>query len=155
MDQLLESFHSDHDDNLLDIELRILPYWLVVSPSSNFYTLFTMLFHKCWEENVAVKNCTSHFYMFVPTKANAKLANVSMGHAQGIRVISCSFTNFPIIYPVELVYYFPGHPSSIISLDALKYFVGFQKVASELIEHCDFLTLEVVLGDHPTRLKTI
>ena len=33
------------------------------------------------------------------------------------------------------VYYFTGHPYNTISLGALKFYVGFQKVTSEHIEH--------------------
>ena len=59
-----------------------------------------------------------------------------MGRAQGIGVILCCFTTFPIIYPVGLVYYCPGHTSNTISLGALKCYAGFQKVTSEPLEHC-------------------
>ena len=47
----------------------------------------------------------SHFYMFVPNKANVKLANRNMGHAQVIEIILCCFNNFPIIYLMGPVYY--------------------------------------------------
>ena len=81
----------------------------------------------------------SQFYMFVPTKATMKVANGNMGHAQGIGIILCRFADCSIIYPVGPVYYFPGHPSNIISSGALKFYVGFQKVTSEILEHCDFV----------------
>ena len=35
------------------------------------------------------------------------------------------------------VYYFKGHSSNVISLDALKYYIGFQKIAPEPLELCD------------------
>ena len=77
--------------------------------------------------------------MFVPTKATVKLANGNTGHAQGIGIILCRFTNFSIIYPVGPVYYCPGHPSNTISSGALKFYIGLKKVTSEPLEHCDFV----------------
>ena len=97
---LLELFHSEHDDDLLDIDLQMLQAWLVVAPPSKFYTVSTVLFHKYGGENVAVTNWMSHFPMFVPTKATMKLANGNTGHAQGIGIILCWFPNCFIICPV-------------------------------------------------------
>ena len=77
--------------------------------------------------------------MFVPTKATVKLANGKTGHDQGIGIILCLFPNCSIIYPVVQVYYCTGHPYSTISSYALKFYVGFQKVTSEPLEHCDFV----------------
>ena len=37
------------------------------------------------------------------------------------------------------VYSFPGHPPNTISSGALKLYVGFQKVMSEPLQHCDFV----------------
>ena len=76
--------------------------------------------------------------MFSPTKATVKLDNVNTRHNQGIGIILCRFINCSIIYPVEPVYYFPGHPSNTISSGALKFYVGIQKVESEPLKHCDF-----------------
>ena len=81
----------------------------------------------------------SHFSMFVPTKATVKLDNGNTVHAQGIGIILCCFPNCLIIYPVGPVYFFPGHPSNNISSGALKFYIGFKKVTSEPIEHCDFV----------------
>ena len=67
----------------------------------------------------------SHFSMFVPIKSTVKLANWNTRHAQVIGIILFIFPNFPIIYPPGSVYYFPGHPSNIISSGALKFYVGF------------------------------
>ena len=64
-----------------------------------------MLFHKYSGANIAVTNVMSHFSMFVPTKANVKLANVNTGHAQGIEIILCIIPNCSIIYQVGPVYY--------------------------------------------------
>ena len=98
-----------------------------------------MLLHKDGGANVAVKNCMSHFYMFVPTKSTVKLAIGNKRHDQGIEIILCNFPNCPIIYPVVSIYYCPDHPSNNISPVALKNFIGFQKVTSDPIEHCDFV----------------
>ena len=105
---------------------------------SKFYTVSSVLFHQNKGANVSVTNYMSQFFMFVPTKATQKLANEKTGHAQGIGIILCFFPNCSIIYPVEPVYYFPGHLYNTISSGALKFYVGFQKVASETLEHCDF-----------------
>ena len=113
--------------------------WLVVAPNSKLYTVSTVLFNKDVGANVTVKNCMSHFYMFVPTKATVELASGNTGYAQGIGIILCSFTNCSIKYPVVPVYYCPGHPSNTISLGALKFYVGFKKVKPEILEHCEFI----------------
>ena len=81
----------------------------------------------------------SHFSMFFPTEATVKLANGNTGHAQGIGIILCCFTNCSIIYPVVTVYYFPGHPYNTISSGALNFYIGFKKVTSEPLENCDFV----------------
>ena len=73
----------------------------------------------------------SRFSMFVPTKSDVKLANANMVHAQVIGIVLWNFTNYPIIYPVATVYYFPGNPSNTISSGELKFHLGFQKVTSE------------------------
>ena len=111
----------------------------MVAPTSKFYTVSTVLFHKYGGANVAVTDCMSHFYMFVPTKVTVKLANGNTGHAQGIGIILCRFPNCSIIYPVGPVYYCPGHPSNTISSESLKFYIGFKKVTSEPLEHCDFV----------------
>ena len=77
--------------------------------------------------------------MFAQTKSCVKMANRNMGHAQIIRIILCRFTNCPIIYPVVTVYYYPGHPFHTISLCDLKFYLGYQEVTSEHLEHCDFV----------------
>ena len=93
----------------------MLQYILVVEPTSKFYTLSTVLFHKYGGDNFVVKNFMSQFSMFVPTKYTAKLANVNMVHAQVIRVVLCSFPICSVIYLVGTVYYCTGHPSNTIS----------------------------------------
>ena len=77
--------------------------------------------------------------MFVPTKANVKLADVNTGYAQGIRIILCCFPNCSIIYPVGPVYYCSGTPSNTISSGAIKLYVELKKVTSEPLEHCEFV----------------
>ena len=82
--------------------------------------------------------------MFVPTNVNVKLANVNTGHAQRIGIVLCSFPNSAIIFTMGPVYYFPSQPSNTISSGSLKFHVGFQKVTSESLEYCEFLTLGVL-----------
>ena len=77
--------------------------------------------------------------MFPPTKATVKLANGNTGHAQVIGIMLCCFHSCPSIYLVGPVYYCPCHPSNTISSGAIKIYVGFQKVTSEPLEHCDFV----------------
>ena len=91
--------------------------------------------------------------MSVPSQAKVKLDNENMGHAQVIGVILCHFRNCPIIYPVGPVYLCTGHPSSTISLGSLKFYVGFQKVISENLEHCDFVGPRGSSLESPYRTK--
>ena len=114
----------------------------MVTHHSKFHTVSTVLFHKYGGANVSVANCMSLFSMFVPTKTTVKLDNGNMLHAQGIEIIICNFPNCSIIYTLRPVYYCPGHPSNTISSGALKFYVGFQKVASEPLEHRDFFEPE-------------
>ena len=93
--------------------------------------------------------------MFVLTKANVKLANGNIGHAQVFEIILCCFPNCPIIYPVVPVYYFPGRPCNTLSSASLKFYIGFQKLHLNLLNIVLLWTLKVVLGYYPTRLKTI
>ena len=76
--------------------------------------------------------------MFVSTKATVKGTNGNTLHSQGIGIILCLCLKYLIIYLVGPVYYRPGHPSNTISSGALKFYVDFQKFASETLEHCDF-----------------
>ena len=117
----------------------MLQYVMVFSTPSNIYTVYTVLFHKGGEANVSVKNCMSHFSMFVPTKSTVKLSNVSTVYAQAICIIFCVFTNCYILYPVGSVYYCPGRPSHTITSVAFKFYVVLQKVTSETLVHCDFV----------------
>ena len=91
--------------------------------------------------------------MFVPTKANVKQANVNTGHKQVIGNILCPFPNLPLIYPVVIVYFCPGHPSNTISLGAFKYYFGFQKVLSEPLEHIDFVESQGCFWIPPYRTR--
>ena len=120
MEQLLEFLHSEHDDYLLDVDLHMLQDLLAVYPSLEFYTVSTLLFHKYGGENICVKNCMSHFSIFVPTNYNVKLSNGNMVYAQEIGIVLCRFPNCLIMYSVIPVYYCPGHPSNTISLGDLK-----------------------------------
>ena len=139
MDHLLELFNSEHDEDIMDVDLYMLQAWLMVAPPSKLYTVSTVLFYKNGGENVAVKICMSHFSMFVPTKATVKLGNGNTGHAQWIGIILCLSPNCSIIYPVRPVYYCPGHPSNTISSGALKLYIGFKKVTYKTLKHCDFV----------------
>ena len=85
----------------------------------------------------------SQLSMFVPTKATVKLANGNTGHAQGIGIILCRFSNCSIIYPVGPVYYCPGKHYNNISPGVLKFYIGFKKVTSEPLEHCDFVDPQI------------
>ena len=88
-------------------------------------------------------NFMPHFYMFVQTNANVKLSNGNTGHAQGIGIILCNFTNCTVIDTTASVYYFPGHPSNTISSSALTYYVSFKKVMFEPLKHGDFVEPQV------------
>ena len=77
--------------------------------------------------------------MFLPTKATVKLSNGNTGHAQVIGMVWFLFSQCLIIYTVKPAYYCPGHPSNTILSGALKFYIGFRKVTSEPLEHCDFV----------------
>ena len=133
-------------------------------------SLSTVLFHKYGGANVSVTNWMSHFSMFVPTKDTVKLSNGNTGHSQGIGIILCHFPNCSIIYPVGPVYYCPGHPSNTnIQWDQFiivhvtlptpshqvpsNFMLAFKILHLNLLNIVTLLTLKVVLGDQPTRLK--
>ena len=98
-----------------------------------------MLFHKYGGAGFVVTNPMSRFSVFVPTNATVKLDNINMVHFQVIGIVLFRFPNCYIIYPVGPVYYCPSHPSNTISSGALKIYVGFQNVAYEPLERCDFV----------------
>ena len=68
------------NEDLLDVELQMLWYVLVVNPLEKNYTVSIVSFHKYGGANVAVKNSMSQFYIFVLTKATVKLANGNTGN---------------------------------------------------------------------------
>ena len=128
----------------------------MVSPPSKFYKFSFVFFHKDVGDNVTVTNFISHFSKFFPTKAIVKLANLNTVHSQVIGIVVCCFPNGSTIYLVVTVYYFPGHPSNTISSGALKTFMlAFKRLSLNLLNIVNLLTLKVILGDHPNRLKTI
>ena len=63
MDHLLELLYSEHDANLLDVDLHMLQALLVVTPYSNFYTVDNVLFHKYVGMHVSVKLHVTLFYV--------------------------------------------------------------------------------------------
>ena len=73
--------------SILNVDLHMIQYLIVVATSSKSYTVPSMLFHKYGQANVPVKKIISHFYMLVPTKSDVKLAKGNMGLAQGIGII--------------------------------------------------------------------
>ena len=127
----------------------------MVTPYSKVYTTSTLLFYKYVGANVSVTNSVSHFSMFVPTKITVKLANGNTRHAQLIGIVLFCFTNCPIIYPVVPVYYF----RVILPTPSHQVPSNFKLVFKELhMNHFNIVTLlslKVVLGDPPTRIKTI
>ena len=78
---------------------------LLVYPYLNLYAVSTVLINKYRGANVGVENFLSNVLMFVPTRANAKLADGNTGHAQLIRIVLCHFTNCTIICPIVTDYY--------------------------------------------------
>ena len=152
MDHLLLFFYLEHDDDHLYVYLQMIHALVVVTPSSKFYKVYTVLFYKYVGANISVANCMLHFSMFSPTKANVKLSNGNMGHDQWVGIILCCFCNCPITFMVRTVYYCAGHTSKNISSGDLKFYVGFQKVTYEPLENCDLfllsrLSLEITVPD--------
>ena len=62
---LLELFQSEHDDDVLDVDLQIIQALLVVAPPLKIYTTYTVLFYKDEESNVAVTNYMSRVSIFL------------------------------------------------------------------------------------------
>ena len=87
MEHLLELFQSEHDDILLDVDLKVLHGWLVVSPYSKVYTVLTVFFNKYGGAIFGVKNGLLHFSMFITTKFNIKSAGGNMGDSQGVGIV--------------------------------------------------------------------
>ena len=50
----LEILHSEHDDDLLNVDLHMIQAWIVVSTSAIFYKVSIVLFHKYAGENISV-----------------------------------------------------------------------------------------------------
>ena len=46
MDHLLELFHSEQDDDLLDFDFHMIQAWLAVTTTSKYYTVSTVFFHQ-------------------------------------------------------------------------------------------------------------
>ena len=136
IDQIFELFHSYNDDNILDVDIHMLQYLLVISASSGFYTVSIVFFQKHGGANSGDTNCMCHFSISLLIKANVKLANGNMTHAQVICIILLCFINLHIIYPVGPVYYSTSHPFNTISLGAFKYYVCL-KILSEPLGRCD------------------
>ena len=44
MDHILKLFHSEHDEDLMGIDIQIIQARLLVSPPSKFYTVSTVFF---------------------------------------------------------------------------------------------------------------
>ena len=116
---------------------------LVVNNSSKCYTSSTVFFHKDEGYNVVVTNL-SHIFLCL-----------SHPNPKELGLFYVIFQNFPIIYPVVPVYYLPGHPSNTISQGDLKMFIGFQKVTSEPLEHCNFMHLQSCSWRRPYRAQKI
>ena len=57
MYHILELFHSEYDDNILDADIQMLQACLLVAPTSRIYTVSVVLFHKYGGANVSVTNC--------------------------------------------------------------------------------------------------
>ena len=153
MDPLLDFFHSDHDDDFLDVELQMLQAWLVVANSSKCYTVYTAFLHKYGGENVAITYFMSHFSMFFPTRATLKLDNENMRHAQGIGLFYVILLTVPsyirwkqfLILQVTL-----QTPSHQVSSKCMLVFKGLHL---NLLNIVILLTFKSVLWYYPTRLK--
>ena len=64
MDHLLLFFYLEHDDDHLYVYLQMIHALVVVTPSSKFYKVYTVLFYKYVGANISVANCMLHFLCF-------------------------------------------------------------------------------------------
>ena len=55
MDHLLYFFHSEHDDDFLDVDFQMPHNSLVVAPSLDLYTVSTVLFFNMEEQMLQSK----------------------------------------------------------------------------------------------------
>ena len=137
------------------VNLQILQPLLVVDISPSFYKVSTVLFQKYGGANFSVTHCMSHFSMFNPTKAAVKMSNGNMGHSQGIGVFYVVLLTFLlyvqwgqfIIFQVTLPTLYHWVPSNFMLV-----FIRLHLIILNIV---NLLALKIVIGDHPTRLKTI
>ena len=131
----------------------MLQYILVVEPTSKFYTLSTVLFHKYGGDNFVVKNFMSQFSMFVPTKYTAKLANGNTGHAQGIGIIFIAFLNVQFYIQRDQFIIFQVTLTTLSHQVPQNFMLVLKKLHLKLLNIVTLLTLKVVLGYHHNRIK--
>ena len=139
-------------------------FWMLISrcfsidqwqllPQKN--SVSTVLFHKYGRTNVGVTNCTSHFSMFVPIKANLKLDNGNMGNSQGTGIIYVLFLNSTLyiqwdqFITVQATHTIPSNWETLSSM------LVFKSLCMNLLNIMILWTLKVFLGGRPTRLRTI
>ena len=131
----------------------MLQAWLVVAPSSRFYTFSIVLFHKYTGENVAVTNCMSHFLMFVPTKSDVKLSNGNMEPAQEIGIIYFNLRTVTLYtqwYQFIIVQVTLPIPSHWVTSN---FILVFKRLHLNILNIVILYTLKLVPVDHPSRLK--
>ena len=67
MEYLLELFHSEHDEDLIDIEIQMLQDWLVVAPTSGFMQYLLYCFINTEEQMLPSQIvCHTFIYLYQP-----------------------------------------------------------------------------------------
>ena len=86
MNQLLELFHLENDDDFLDVGIKMLQAWLVVTPYKQIIQSQLCCFINMEEPMLELQIYVA-FSKFLPTQSNVYLANGNMGYVQLIGII--------------------------------------------------------------------
>ena len=112
------------------------------------YTVSNVLFHKHIGVNVAVTNCMSYFYMFVPTKDTMKLAIETWETTKEFGLFYVAFLTVPLFiqrYQFIIVKVNLPTPSNHVPSD---FMLDFKRLRLNILEIVTLLTLKVILGDY-------
>ena len=133
MDQFLELSHSENDYDILDVDLQMLPSWLVLNHSSKCIHYLLCFFINTEDKNL-LSQITCHIFLYIwPTKATVELANGNTVYSQLVGVALCHLTKYSIIYLVVQVYCFPSRPSNTTSLLLSIFMLVFKRLHLNLL----------------------
>ena len=155
MHHLLELFHSEHDEDLLDVDIHVLQDWLVVAPPLKLYTVSTVFFIKI-EEQILQSQMASHTFLFLSQPR--PLWNWIMEKRDMPKEFGLFYVHFLtiwlyiqldrfIIVQVTLLTLYNQVPSNFMLV--------IKRLHLNLLNIVTVLSHRIALGDHHTRLTTI